>query len=57
VRSKAVIGFEYIDDGKRVIIPVEVWEALKELASIRKSIASSPLRFGRSGISKSKTTR
>ena len=27
-----MIGVEYIEDGKRVIIPAEVWEALKELA-------------------------
>ena len=27
-----MILVEYIDDGKRVIIPAEVWEALKELA-------------------------
>ncbi len=27
-----MIDVEYIDNGKRVIIPAEVWEALKELA-------------------------
>ncbi len=27
-----MIDVEYIDNGKRVIIPVDVWEALKELA-------------------------
>ena len=27
-----MIYVEYIDDGKRVIIPTEVWEVLKELA-------------------------
>ncbi|NLI34242.1 MAG: hypothetical protein GX422_15895 [Deltaproteobacteria bacterium] len=27
-----MINVEYIDGGKRVIIPSEVWEALKELA-------------------------
>ena len=27
-----MINVEYIDNGKRVIIPAEVWEALKELA-------------------------
>jgi hypothetical protein len=27
-----MINVEYIENGKRVIIPAEVWEALKELA-------------------------
>ena len=27
-----MMDVEYIDNGKRVIIPAEVWEALKELA-------------------------
>ncbi|MFZ0943669.1 MAG: hypothetical protein WB930_09230 [Syntrophobacteraceae bacterium] len=27
-----MIDVEYIDDGKRVIIPAEAWEVLKELA-------------------------
>ena len=27
-----MISIEYIENGKRVIIPAEVWEALKELA-------------------------
>lgn len=27
-----MIEVEYIENGKRVIIPAEVWEALKELA-------------------------
>jgi len=27
-----MIDAEYIENGKRVIIPTEVWEALKELA-------------------------
>jgi hypothetical protein len=27
-----VIEVEYIDNGKRVIIPAEVWDMLKELA-------------------------
>jgi len=27
-----MIDVEYIDNGKRVIIPAEVWEVLKELA-------------------------
>jgi len=27
-----MINVEYIDNGKRVIIPAEVWETLKELA-------------------------
>lgn len=27
-----MIEVEYIDEGRRVIIPAEVWEALKELA-------------------------
>lgn len=27
-----MINVEYIENGKRVIIPADVWEALKELA-------------------------
>jgi hypothetical protein len=27
-----MISVEYIDNGKRVIIPAELWEALRELA-------------------------
>jgi len=27
-----MVNAEYIENGKRVIIPAEVWEALKELA-------------------------
>ena len=27
-----MINVEYIENGKRVIIPAEVWEAVKELA-------------------------
>lgn len=27
-----MINVEYIENGKRVIIPAEVWEALKDLA-------------------------
>jgi len=27
-----MINVEYVDDGRKVIIPAEVWEALKELA-------------------------
>jgi hypothetical protein len=27
-----MIDVEYIEDGKRVIIPAEVWEAIRELA-------------------------
>jgi len=27
-----MINVEYIENGKRVIIPAEVWEALKEVA-------------------------
>lgn len=27
-----MINVEYIENGKRLIIPAEVWEALKELA-------------------------
>jgi hypothetical protein len=30
--GEIVIDVECIDDGKRVIIPAEVWELLKELA-------------------------
>jgi hypothetical protein len=31
-RGETMIDIEYIDNGKRVIIPAEVWEAVKELA-------------------------
>jgi hypothetical protein len=31
-RNAIMIKVEYIENGKRVIIPVEVWEAVKELA-------------------------
>lgn len=27
-----MINVEYIDNGRKVVIPAEVWEALKELA-------------------------
>jgi len=31
-KGKIIIEVEYIDNGKRVIIPAEVWDMLKELA-------------------------
>jgi hypothetical protein len=31
-RKEAMINVEYIENGKRVIIPSEVWEAIKEMA-------------------------
>jgi hypothetical protein len=31
-RRKLLINAEYIENGKRVIIPSEVWEALQDLA-------------------------
>ena len=45
-----MIHVEYIDNGKRVIIPAEVWEALKELAEHMQVYELVQQRKGLAGV-------
>jgi len=45
-----MIDVEYIDNGKRVIIPADVWEALKELAEHVQVYELVQQRKGHSGL-------
>ena len=45
-----MIDVEYIDNGKRVIIPAEVWEALKELAEHMQVYELVQQRKGLAGV-------
>ncbi len=45
-----MIEVEYIDNGKRVVIPAEVWEALKELAEHAQIYELVQKRKGSAGV-------
>ncbi len=45
-----MIKVEYIDDGKRVIIPAEVWEVLRDLAEHAEVYELVQQRKGLAGV-------